>query len=108
MLGRSTLIGNGLVPAYTFGEDGERVPDLYQNRREAIYTYPDETKNRLEQLAFNLQHALDAQSSISALAYVRHSRATPSMATWPTIAGWRRDEQCSTPPARARPATARA
>ena len=74
LLGRSTLIGNGLVPAYTFGEDGERVPDLYQNRREAIYTHPDETKNRLEQLAFNLQYALDAASSISALAYVRHTR----------------------------------
>ena len=101
----SKLIGNGLVPAYTFGDDGERVPDLYQNRREAIYTHPDETKNRLEQLSFNLQHALDAA------ARSRH---------WPTCAtparhrqrrrggrpGRRRDRRRSTPPARARPAMA--
>ena len=74
LLGKSKLLGNGLTPAYTFGDDGERVPDLYVNRREAVFTHPDETKNELEQLSFNLQHALDASSSISALAYVRHTK----------------------------------
>ena len=74
LLGKSKLVGNGLVPAYTFGDDGEHVPDLYENRREAIYTHPDETENRLEQLSFNFQHELDVKSSISALAYVRHTK----------------------------------
>lgn len=72
LVGRSTLVGNGLLPAYTIDE-GELVQDLYFTRRQAVYTHPDQTKNRLAQLSFNFQHALDAQSSISALAYVRKS-----------------------------------
>ena len=35
-----------LVPAYSI-EDGELEKDLYFNNREAVYTYPDETKNKL-------------------------------------------------------------
>lgn len=72
LLGRSDLVGNGLLPAYTI-EDGELEKDLYFTRREAVYTFPDQTENKLEQLSFNGQHALSATSSISALAYVRHS-----------------------------------
>lgn len=73
LLGRSDLVGNGLLPAYEI-DDGALVPDLYFHRREAVYTYPDQTENRLDQLGFNLRHALDAASSISALAYVRKTR----------------------------------
>ncbi|HSV71156.1 MAG TPA: TonB-dependent receptor [Methylibium sp.] len=72
LFGRSELIGNGLSPAYTI-EDGVLTQDLYFHRREAVYTYPDQTENRLDQLAFHLQHAIDAASSVSALAYLRHS-----------------------------------
>ena len=72
LFGQSDLVGNGLLPAYTI--DGTSLTkDLYFHRREAVYTHPDETENKLGQLSFNLQHAVDAQSSISALAYVRHS-----------------------------------
>ena len=71
--GRSRLVGNGLLPAYTI-EDGTLVPDLYAMRREAVYTFPDRTENRLAQLSFNIRHAIDADSSVSALAYVRTSR----------------------------------
>ena len=77
LLGRSTLIGNGLTPAYTL-EDGangiERVPDLYAARREAIYSHPDKTRNELAHWQANLQHSLDSQSDLSALVYVRSTR----------------------------------
>ena len=73
LFGRSDLVGNGLLPAYTI-DDGELTKDLYFHRRESVYTYPDETRNALNQLSFNLQHAVDAHSSISALAYVRRSK----------------------------------
>lgn len=73
LLGRSQLIGNGLLPAYTI-EDGALSKDLYFDRRSAVYTYPDETENRLGQIAFNLQHSLDANRTLSALAYVRRSK----------------------------------
>lgn len=71
--GRSKLVGNGLLPAYTI-DDGELTEDLYFRRREAVYTFPDRTENRLAQVAFNIRHAIDADSSISALAYVRKSK----------------------------------
>ncbi|HEU4459813.1 MAG TPA: TonB-dependent receptor [Methylibium sp.] len=70
--GRSKLVGNGLLPAYTI-DDTELAPDLYVSRREAVYTFPDETENKLGQVAFNFQHALDANGSIAALVYVRRS-----------------------------------
>ncbi|WP_232540148.1 TonB-dependent receptor [Azohydromonas aeria] len=73
-LGRSRLVGNGLVPAYTLDDDGARTPDLYVARRGAVYTHPDRTTNRLAQLNLNARHQLDASTELAALAYVRHSR----------------------------------
>ncbi len=73
LVARSRLIGNGLVPAYTL-DDGKREPDLYAARRAAVYTHPDETRNRLEQLSFNFQHEVDANSTLSALAYARRTQ----------------------------------
>ncbi|NML15775.1 TonB-dependent receptor [Azohydromonas caseinilytica] len=76
-LGRSRLVGNGLVPAYTLEEgDGgvSRVPDLYAGRREAVYTHPDRSTNRLAQLGLNVRHQIDDRTELAALAYVRHSR----------------------------------
>lgn len=77
--GRSQLVGNGLVPAYTPAEDADenivRVPDLYAKRREAVYTHPDKTSNELGQLTFTLRHKLDpAGTELTALAYLRNSR----------------------------------
>ncbi|MGA0612048.1 TonB-dependent receptor [Caldimonas sp. KR1-144] len=72
LLGRSDLVGNGLLPGYGI-EDGELSRDLYFHRRESVYTYPDRTENRLDQLAFNLHQTLDASSTLSALAYVRRT-----------------------------------
>jgi outer membrane receptor protein involved in Fe transport len=74
LLGRSTLVGNGLTPAYTLDDSSgtlQRVPDLYAARRAAIYTYPDKTRNELAQWQFNLQRSLDADTDLSALVYLR-------------------------------------
>jgi len=72
--GRSTLIGNGLVPAYTLDADGQRTPDLYAATRNAIYTAPDPTRNRLTQAVFKLDRQLDADSRLQLLAHVRRTQ----------------------------------
>ncbi|CAG2127337.1 Vitamin B12 transporter BtuB [Cupriavidus yeoncheonensis] len=71
--GRSTLTGNGLVPAYHASGNGTE-PDLYQLNRRAVYTYPDQTRNQLTQVAVNGRHWFDDKTSAAALAYVRTSR----------------------------------
>ena len=70
----STLIGNGLVPRFTFDDEGTRTPDLNQTRYQAVYTHPDRTRSDLGQLTFNWSHQLDDASRIQALAYVRSSK----------------------------------
>ena len=73
LAGASRLIGNGLLPAYTI--DGTAlIEDLYFSRRQAVYTHPDQTRNRLQQLSFNLKHTIDASSSLSALVYARRTQ----------------------------------
>ena len=71
---RSTLIGNGLVPRFTFDDEGNRTPDLNETRYEAVYTHPDRTRNELGQLTFNWSHQLDDASRLQALAYVRSTK----------------------------------
>ncbi len=61
--GRSSLLGNGLLP------DG-----LYRDKRRAAYTFPDQTRNRLLQAMFNAEHRIDAVTELAATAYARHSR----------------------------------
>ncbi|QCP12446.1 TonB-dependent receptor [Pseudoduganella umbonata] len=67
--GRSRLLGNGLLPG-----GSADAPGLYDLDRRAVYTYPDRTRNRLGQLAFNLQQELGSGAVMTAAAYVRHSR----------------------------------
>jgi outer membrane receptor protein involved in Fe transport len=71
---RSTLVGNGLVPRFTFDDEGNRTPDLNVTRYEAVYTHPDRTRNELGQLTFNWSRQLDSASRLQALAYVRSSK----------------------------------
>ncbi|KQQ92422.1 TonB-dependent receptor [Massilia sp. Leaf139] len=71
--GRSRMLGNGLVPSYR-DEAGERVPSLYENDRRAVYTFPDQTRNRLLQGALRLTHRLAQHSELTASAYARNSR----------------------------------
>ena len=71
--GRATLVGNGLLPSVTLHDDGPR-PDLYAASRHAVYTHPDRSHNRLNQLTFNGDHRLDDHSSLQVLAYRRDSQ----------------------------------
>lgn len=63
LAGSSSLVGNGLLP-----------DDLYAINRKAVYTHPDQTKNEVQQLTANLLHALNSNTEISALLYVRKSK----------------------------------
>lgn len=71
--GRSTLVGNGLLPAVTL-DGGQAEPDLYSNRRQAVYTHPDRSQNHLSQLSGRWSLQVDEQSRLQALAYHRSSR----------------------------------
>lgn len=54
------LIGNGLVPQ-----------SFLERRREAIFTRPDHTRNRLFMAALNARYVLSADSQLSAVLYRR-------------------------------------
>ncbi|MBB1161611.1 TonB-dependent receptor [Aquariibacter albus] len=73
LAGRSRLVGNGLLPAYEVDDDGLEK-DLYFQRRGAVYTHPDLTKNELLQLSVNANHAIDAKTTLSSLLYVRKAK----------------------------------
>jgi len=74
--GRSALIGNGLLPLYTVDEDGNRTPDIGAARREAVYTYPDETDNEVTQVSLHWNRDLDHGLRLETLAWLRHSNRT--------------------------------
>jgi outer membrane receptor protein involved in Fe transport len=75
--GSSKLMGNGLTPSTNYAGLDEPtasgVDGLYERNRKAVYSYPDETKNTTNLLTFNVQRVLDANTELSATAYVRRS-----------------------------------
>ena len=75
--GNSKLMGNGLTPSTNYAGLDETtasgVDGLYERNRKAVYSYPDETKNTTNLLTFNVQRVLDANTELSATAYVRRS-----------------------------------
>ena len=75
--GSSKLMGNGLTPSTNYAGLDETsssgVDGLYERNRKAVYSYPDETKNTTNLLTFNVQRVLDANTELSATAYVRRS-----------------------------------
>jgi hypothetical protein len=77
LLGRSRLIGNGLLPSTRY-EDGEFLSGIYEDQRNAIYTSPDITRNTTQHFAFNVNHALSATSKLSFLAHHRNVRVNTS------------------------------
>jgi outer membrane receptor protein involved in Fe transport len=79
LLGRSRLIGNGLLPSTRY-EDGKFLPGIYEDKRNAIYTSPDITKNTTQHFALNVNHALTAASKLSFLAHHRNVRVNTSSA----------------------------
>lgn len=60
---RSRLIGNGPVPLSLLGE-----------RRQAVFTHPDETRNDLTQVSLNGKLWLGEMQSLSGSVYHRHSK----------------------------------
>ena len=76
LYGNSKLVGNGLTPSTNYGEEGEDAPvdGLYERRRAAVYSFPDETKNNTALLTFNLQHVLDANTELATTAYLRQGK----------------------------------
>ena len=76
LVGRSKLVGNGLVPLDTFDDDGLRTPDIGSARREAVYTHPDLTRNRLAQTSLGWRRELGGGMLAEALAYLRQTRRT--------------------------------
>lgn len=59
---RGRLIGNGVVPQ-----------SLYEQRREAIFTRPDETRNESTQVALSGRYWLSDESSLSGSVYHRRT-----------------------------------
>jgi len=76
--GSSKLLGNGLTPSTNYDgvEDPKAagVAGLYERNRKAVYSYPDETKNTTNLLTLNFQRLLEANTELSATAYVRRSK----------------------------------
>ena len=75
LVGRSNLLGNGLLPSTSYGDDGGDPPTggMYEKNRRWVYTHPDRTQNELQMLTFNLQRLLDGETELAANAYVRSS-----------------------------------
>jgi outer membrane receptor protein involved in Fe transport len=71
--GHSNLIGNGLLPSFR-ASGNATLPGLYESNPRAVYTYPDQTRNQVAQVALNGRHWFDDKTSAAALAYVRTSR----------------------------------
>lgn len=73
---RSRLVGNGLVPLFTYdvGDPDKRTPDLGAIDRAAVYTHPDQTRNRSTTASARWQHALGAHARAEAMVYARHAR----------------------------------
>ena len=76
LVGRSSLLGNGLLPSHSYGADGDDPASagMYETNRKWVYTHPDRTRNDLQQLTFNFQRILDANTELAANAYVRNSK----------------------------------
>jgi len=71
--GRSNLLGNGLLPSYSYDAQGNRTNGMYETNRRWGYTYDDRTKNELSMVNFNLQRFLDGETELATNAYVRYS-----------------------------------
>ncbi len=74
LAGRSRMVGNGLVPWATFDDEGVLTPDIGQASRSAVYTHPDLTRNKLEQLSAQWRREIGGTQTMEALVYLRNSR----------------------------------
>ncbi len=72
LYGNSTLVGNGLTPETDYTGDGA-APALLRDNRKAVYTWPDQTQNKLAQAALRGRHAFSDTFVLDVLGYVRHA-----------------------------------
>jgi outer membrane receptor protein involved in Fe transport len=73
LYGQSRLIGNGLTPETDYTDDGPQ-PALLEGRREAVYTWPDQTRNTLWQGSVRARHMFSDDTALDALAYARYAK----------------------------------
>jgi outer membrane receptor protein involved in Fe transport len=71
--GASRMIGNAPVPSTRFGGETQQ-PGLYDADRAAVYTWPDETRNKALQLNGRYSHRLADGSEWTTVAYARGTR----------------------------------
>lgn len=74
--GRSRLVGNGLVPLYTFEEADDRTPSLGAFDRAAVYTHPDLTRNEATLLSLRWTRWLGDDTLLEAMLHGRQARRT--------------------------------
>ncbi len=76
--GDSDLLGNGLLPSTNYGieDDVGEIEEggLYEKRREAIYSHPDQTENEVGLISLNFQNIIDDDTQINSLFYSRYGR----------------------------------
>ena len=64
-LANTDLIGNGVVP-----------PTLNEQRRETVFTRPDQTKNRMRMVTLNGSYFLSDEQTLSGTLYTRRNRSS--------------------------------
>ena len=76
--GASDLLGNGLLPSTNYGVEDDvgeiQEGGLYEARREAVYSHPDQTKNEVGLVSLNFQNFIDDETQINGLIYSRYGR----------------------------------
>jgi outer membrane receptor protein involved in Fe transport len=94
LVGRSRMIGNGLLPSFGYGnvtyDSNTQFDDrsigavngltsnmssgMYETNRRWVYTHPDRTENQLNMLTFNLQRLINNNTELATTAYLRNSK----------------------------------
>jgi outer membrane receptor protein involved in Fe transport len=76
--GDSDLLGNGLLPSTNYGVEDDvgeiQGIGLYETKREAVYSHPDQTKNEVGLISLNFQNFIDNNTLINGLVYSRFGR----------------------------------
>jgi outer membrane receptor protein involved in Fe transport len=72
LYGNSVLVGNGLTPDIDYTDQGA-VPAMLRDNRSAIYTWPDQTHNKVWQGSVRGRHMLFDDLVLDAIAYIRYS-----------------------------------
>ncbi len=73
---QSTLLGNGLLPSYSYGAEGNEPASahMYEQNRRSVYSYPDRTQNQLNMLIFNFQRMFSATTELASTTYLRQGK----------------------------------